>query len=116
MRKKQVGSYLLTEETGYLKVSHENKSFNFRISANDEACNSFFRNLRENDTLNAYSAVFAAIQVSTIMAMQNPDFAIRLMQLIKGDEKPEISKEEDDEILKEQKALHEMGEDSECTE
>ena len=116
MRKKQVGSYLVTEETGYLKVSHENKSFNFRVSADDEACNSFFRNLRDDDTLQAYSAVFAAIQVSTIMAMQNPDFAIRLMQLINGNEKPEISKEEDDEILNEQKALHEMGDGSECTE
>ena len=116
MRKKQAGSYLLTEETGYLKVSHENKSFNFRISANDEACNSFFRNLRDNDTLEAYSAVFAAIQVSTTMAMQNPDFAIRLMQLINGNEKPEISKEEDDEILKEQRALYEMGNTEECTE
>lgn len=108
MRKKEVGSYLLTEETGYIKITHKDKAFNFRVTITEDGANQLFRNLRDQDTLNAYGAVFAAVHISTIMAFQDADFGLRLMRLIQSKNNPEISDAEDAEILKQEQALYNL--------
>lgn len=117
MRKRKIGSYTVTEEAEHIKVSHENKTFNFRIQATGDACNTFFRELRNAETAEGFSTVFAIIHLSTIRSIQDPVFARKLMLLLNEGSDVELTKEQDDKIIEEEKALYEMGKsEDECTE
>ena len=107
--KKKVGSFILTEEPNYVKVSHENGSFNFRVLCSEDYKRSLMKNLRDPEYLNAFAAVFAAIQVSTIMAIQNAPFAVKLMDLINSQNSTdELSDEQQDQILKDEQELRRL--------
>ena len=116
MRKKQVGRFLVTEENNFVKVTHDTKEFNFRIAASDDFITSFFNNLKSEEMVEAYTVAFSAISITTNMMLSDFTFVSDFIKWYESrGEKKEITKEEDDEVLKQEQALYEMGKE-ECSE
>ena len=112
----KLGSYIVEKENGYLKVSHENKSWNFRLAATPDQVASFFDDCKEDDWRKYFENVFAGAQVFTILGMQNPQYMQAWMTFHYAyfdTLSKEITPEQDDRILAEEKALHEMREELE---
>ena len=117
MRKKQVGRFLVTEENNFIKVTHDTKEFNFRIAASDYFISSFFNNLKSEEMVEAYTVAFSAISMFTRMSVSDFTFVADFIKWYEArGVKQELTKEEDDEILKEEKALYEMGQNQQCSE
>ena len=111
----KLGSYIIEKENGYLKVSHENKSWNFRLSGGPEDIEKFFENCKEGDWRNYYELVCASTQTFTILGMQNPQYMEAWMKFHNAyfdalSKEPTI--EEDEAILAEEEVLHNMKEEA----
>ena len=109
----KLGSYIIERENGYLKVSHDNKSWNFRIGAAPETLVGFFEDCKEEDWRKYFEQAFAATQIFTTLAMQNP---VYMQAWIKWHNEyfevlaKETPAESDDQIIADEKALYEMKE------
>ena len=111
----KLGSYIIERENGYLKISHENKSWNFRLAGGPEDLDKFFENCKEEDWRKYYELVFASTQTFTILGMQNPQYVEAWMAfhnayfdaLSDG-----VAPEDDKAILAEEEVLHNMREEA----
>jgi len=111
----KLGSYIIERENGYLKVSHENKVWNFRLAATPENIASFFEDCQEDDWRNYFEQVFAATQIFTSLAMQNPKYMenwIKFHNSYFDGLAKEVPAEDDATITAEEKALYEMKEEA----
>ena len=109
----KLGSYIVEKENDYLKVSHENKSWNFRLSATQENIAAFFEDNKEDDWRKYFEQTFAATQIFTILAMQNPQYMqawIKFHNSYFDELSKEAPAESDDQIIENEKALYEMKE------
>jgi len=109
----KLGSYICEKENGYLKVSHENKSWNFRMGATPENIEKFFEDNKDNEWRKYFEFAFAATQTFSILAIQNPMYVeawIKFHNEYFADLNKEITPEDDLTIIDEEKALWEMAE------
>lgn len=111
----KLGSYIVERENGYLKVSHENKSWNFRIAATPENIAEFFDNCKDDEKRRYYEVVFAGTQTFTILGLQSPQYMEAWMNWHNAyfaNLEKEITPEQNEQILAEEKVLHEMREEA----
>lgn len=112
----KLGSYICEKEPNYLKVSHENKSWNFRMGATPENIEKFFEDNKEDDWRKYFEVAFAGTQTFSILAIQNPMYVeawIKWHNSYFADLNKEASEEDDAAIIAEEKALYEMKEQAE---
>ena len=111
----KLGSYIITTEPNYLKIAHENKTWNFRIAASQEDAAKFFEDNKEEDWRKYFELAFASVQTFTILAVQSP---VYMEQWIKWhnnyyDSMPkEVNSTEDAAIVQEEKILYDMREEA----
>ena len=109
----KLGSYIIERENGYLKVSHESRSWNFRLAATPENLSGFFDDCKNDDWRKYFENAFAGTQIFSIMAMQNPMYMQAWMKFhnayFEALEK-EVKPEDDATIIAEEQALYEMKE------
>ena len=111
LRKTKVGTYDVTEENDHLKVSKSDKTFNFRFACVNGFIDGFFKNLKTEDGNNVFQIVFSSMEVFFKFAMTDFDF-FRSYQLWFAEywkmRDPKLTREQDDEIVKQEQALHDM--------
>ena len=111
----KLGSYIVERENGYLKVSHENKSWNFRLAGTPESIEEFFDNCKDDERRRYYEVVFASTQIFTTLGFQSPQYMEAWMafhNLYFSSKNNETSSQNDMQIISEEKVLYEMREDA----
>ena len=112
----KLGSYIVEKENGYVKISHENKSWNIRLGSTPEATEKFFEDCKEDDWRKYFEVAFAGTQTFSILAIQNPMYVeawIKWHNEYFAGLNKEVSEEDDATIIAEEKALYEMKETAE---
>lgn len=112
----KLGSYIVEKENGYLKVSHENRSWNFRLTGTPENTAEFFENCKEEDKRKYYEIAFANIQIFTILGMQSPQYVeawVEWHNSYFNAKAATVSPEENEVIVAEEQALYDMKEQAE---
>ena len=108
----KVGSYQIERESKHIKISHENKSFVLHMGATDSDAQGFFDQVKMEDGKKYFELIFSCIQVFDTLAIQNPEYMQKWLSWHNGyfDElKKELTPEEDQQVIDEEKALYEMG-------
>lgn len=118
MPKKQikVGSYLISRESKHVKIAHENNTFVIHIAANDQEADDFFTNVTVDGGKKYFELAFASMQVFDLLLIQNPQYMQAWLNFHNGyysELAKELTTEEDQQIIDEEKALHGMGKDTE---
>lgn len=114
----KLGSYICEKENSYVKISHENKSWNVRLGSTPEATEKFFEDCKEDDWRKYFEVAFAGTQTFSILAIQNPMYVeawIAWHNSYFADLNKEVAPKDDETIIAEEKALCEMKETAEET-
>ena len=112
----KLGSYICEKEPNYLKVSHENRSWNFRLGATPENIEKFFTDCKEDDWRTYFEVAFDGTQTFSILAIQNPMYMeawIAWHNSYFAGLNKKVSTEENEVIIAEEQALYEMKEQAE---
>lgn len=111
----KLGSYLIEKENGYLKISHENKSWNIRMGATPENIEKFFDDNKNDEWRTYFEVAFAGTQTFSILAIQNPMYLEAWMAFHNAyfdALSKEVIPEDDKAILAEEEVLHNMKEEA----
>jgi len=105
----RVGTYLVEKEPAHMKVSHENRTFNFRLKGGVEI-DQFFEQIKDEESKKYFEVGFASANIFTILMMQNPEYLLAWIAFhndyFEKKKSPEVTNEEDAGICKEEEALY----------